>query len=176
MSALGDIDCAGAVLVGFAELAVGEISQHDGVGRALELLLNFRGSHPRILAQSLAEFLSHLGIAGDHLHVEPKEMTHLVEGGLENLDGFHLGRIGEGFHELGVRGGLHGGAFEFALDDAQVLRNAQDAEMNLFHAFPVLAIHGVPFRPDHACLTNLFKPRSHPGARIGKVPRVHELR
>jgi hypothetical protein len=129
------------VLVGFAELTVGEIAEHDGVSGALELLLHFGGSQGGILAQGLAEFLTHFGIAGDNLHVEPDKVAHLVEGGLEYLDGFHLGRIGEGFHEFGVGGGLHGGAVEFALDHAQVLGNAQNAEMNLFHAFPVLAIH-----------------------------------
>ncbi len=30
-------------LVGFAELTIGQIAEHDGVGGALELLLHFRG-------------------------------------------------------------------------------------------------------------------------------------
>src|SRR5271157_4132774 len=136
-----------ADLVGLAELTVGQVTEHDGVGGALELLLQFGGAHGGVLTQGLAEFLTHFGIAGDDLHVEPEEVAHLVESGLEDLDGFHLGWVGEGFHELGVGGGLHGGAVEFALDHAQVFGDPQNAEMNLFHAFFVLAIHGGPFRP-----------------------------
>jgi hypothetical protein len=134
---------ANACLVGLAELTVGQITEHDGIGGALELLLHFGDSHGSILAQGLAEFLTHLGIAVDDLHVEPEEMAHLVEGGLEDLDGFHLGLIGQGFHEFGVSGGLHGGAVQFALDHAQVVGNPQNAETNFFHAFAVLVIHEI---------------------------------
>jgi hypothetical protein len=143
-------------LVGLAELTVGEIAEHDGVSGALELLLHPGGRDRGVLAQGLAEFLSHFGIAGDDLHVEPEEVAHLVEGGLEHLDGFHLGRIGEGLHEFGVGGSLHGGAVEFALDHAEIVSNAQNAEMNLFHAFPVLAVHEVLSVLTKAFLTNAF--------------------
>ena len=36
---------------------------------------------------------------------------------------------------------LHGRAVEFALYHAQVVRHAQNTKVNLFHAFPILAIH-----------------------------------
>src|ERR1700676_79718 len=158
------------ILVGFAELAVGQIAEHDGVTGALELLLHFGGAHGVVLAQSLAELLTHFGIAGDDLHVEPEEVAHLVEGGLERLDGFHLGRIGESFHEFGVGGGLHSGAVEFALDHAQIVGNAQNAEPNLFHAFPVLAIHMVLSVLTKLSPTNAFYSRSHLGAEAERFP------
>jgi hypothetical protein len=142
------------ILIGLAELTVGEIAQHDRVSGALELLLHFGGAHRGILPQGLAELLTHFGIAGHDLHVKPEEVAHLVESGLKDLDGFHFRRIGESLHEFGVSGGLHGGAVEFTLDDPQVVRNAQNAEMNVFHAFPILAIHVVPFRPYQAFLFN----------------------
>src|SRR6266849_4940778 len=93
------------ILIGLAELTIGEIAQHDGVSGALELLLYFGGSQRCVLAQGLAEFLTHFRIAGDDLHVEPEEVAHLVEGGFEDLNRFHLRWIGESFHELGVGGG-----------------------------------------------------------------------
>ena len=164
------------ISIGLAELTIGEIAQHDGVSGALELLLYFGGSQRCVLAQGLAEFLTHFRIAGDDLHVEPEEVAHLVEGGFEDLNRFHLRWIGESFHELGVGGGLHGGAVEFALDHAQVVGNAQNAETNLFHAFPVLAIHGVPFRPEHACLSKCLSIKIASWSGGGKIPRVHELR
>jgi len=83
--------------------------------------------------------------------------------------------IGKGFHELRVGGGLHGGAVEFALDHAQILRNAQNAEMNLFHAFPVLAIHKILSVPTHrARFVRRIKIASR--SATWKIPRVHELR
>ncbi len=69
-------------------------------------------------------------------------MTHLIECGFQDLDGFHLGRIGEGFHQFGIVGGLHGGAVELALDGAQVFGYAQDAEVDLVHAGAAFTVHG----------------------------------
>ena len=107
------------------------------------LLLGFGGAWRGILAQALAEFLAHLGAAGHYLYVEPEEVAHLVERGFQDVEGFHLGRTGKGFHQFGVVGRLHGDAVEFPLDGAQVFGDAQNAEVNLLHAFPVLAVHGV---------------------------------
>src|ERR1700677_6643 len=129
-------------LVGLAELTVGQIAKHDGVGGALELLFQFGGTRRDFLAQRLAEFFAHFGVARNDLHVEPEKVAHLVEGGFESLDRFHLGLIGQRLHEFGIVRGLHGGAVELALNHAQVVSNSQNAEMNFVHAFPVLTIHG----------------------------------
>ena len=132
-------------LVGFAELTVGEIAEHDRVGGALHvlLLLGFGGARCGILAQALAEFLAHFAAAGHDLHVEPEEVAHLVERGFQDVKRFHLSWVGEGFHQFRVVGRLHGGAVEFALDSAQVFGYAQDAEMNIVHAGAVVAVHVV---------------------------------
>src|SRR5271166_3037266 len=129
--------------VRLAVSAVCEIAQHNRIGSALELLLHFGSLQRSVLAQGLTEFFAHFRIAVHYLHVEPEEMAHLVERRFKHLNGFHLRRIGQGFHKLGVRRSLHRGAIEFALNHSQVVGNSQNAKMNLFHAFPVLAIHKV---------------------------------
>src|ERR1035438_2726675 len=146
--------------VWLAKPAVGDITQHDRIGRALELLVGFRNGDRGFLAQGLSKSLPHFGIAGYDLRVEPEKVAHLVEHRFEDLQGLHLRGLGESFQKFRVGWRLHGGAVEFVLDDAQVIGNAQDAQLNIFHALLVRAQHGGPFcSADQAFLIKIASDR-----------------
>jgi hypothetical protein len=106
------------------------------------LLVEFGSLDIRFLPERLAELLSRFRIAGHDLHVEPEKVAHLVERRFQHMDRFHLRGLGERFQQFRVGWSLHGRAVKFALDDPQVVRDSQNPQVNLFHAFPVIAIHG----------------------------------
>ena len=67
-------------LVRFPILGVCKITKHHCFGRQIVLVATpFDSFLLRSLGQRLTQFLAHLGVVGYHLHVKPKEMTHLVE-------------------------------------------------------------------------------------------------
>jgi hypothetical protein len=77
-------------LVRLTAAAVGQIAQHDCIRRALKLLVDFWRRHGRLDAQRLPKLFAHFRIARHYLHVEPKEMPHLVDYRFQDIQRFHL--------------------------------------------------------------------------------------